>query len=649
MIASRTIRRAAAGLAAGGMLGAIVIAAPGATTLANASSSRTATVSTSVSAPVAVRSLQVKGALATFPRVASGSTAIGHLDPASVSEDGLYHRRLSPGGGAHPLPVEPSVSSTPITGATRIGASRTGLNAYQERAANNGNQFTFVPPDQGLCAGNGFVLESVNDALRVYDSSMRPLTGVTDTNTFYGYPPVINRTTGVFGPEPTDPSCYYDGEHHRFVQVVLTLDVDPSTGNLLGSNHLDVAVSKTADPTKSWTLYSLAAQDDGTQGTPKHKSCPCIGDYPHIGADANGIYITTNEYPFSSDPGVFGNNFNGAQIYALPKAALTSGASSVPVLHFQNLVAGGTPGFTVWPSQAASGRYATANNGTEYFAQTTAAEEALGTGTSTHLLVWKLTNTASLNTAHPAPALSAQFVNSEQYTSPPPSNQKAGSAPLGECLQVARCGNDVLGLSDPATAIPGNIDSLDGRMQQTWYDGGRLWTAFGTGMSVGGTTRTGAAYVVLNVGTSGASVATQGYVGNAQNNLLMPAVAVLPGGKGVLSLSATGDTLDPSSAFIRIDATGVHGPVNRIAAGGAPLDDFCEYNAFDCAANGSPPLARPRFGDYGAVVPMGGVLVVANEYVASSCTLNTWLADGTCGETRAPLANWATRLTAVTP
>ena len=54
---------------------------------------------------------------------------------------------------------------------------------------------------------------------------------------------------------------------------------------------------------------------------------PYLGDYPHIGADANGIYLTTNAYPWNS------NGFAGAQIYALSKAQLAAGAASVTVVH----------------------------------------------------------------------------------------------------------------------------------------------------------------------------------------------------------------------------------------------------------------------------------------------------------------------------
>jgi hypothetical protein len=88
-----------------------------------------------------------------------------------------------------------------------------GLNFHDQRFANGGNQFSVEPPDQALCAGNGFVVESVNDVIQVYDSVGNALLNggqAVDLNTFYGYPAAINRTTGARGPSITDPVCIYD-------------------------------------------------------------------------------------------------------------------------------------------------------------------------------------------------------------------------------------------------------------------------------------------------------------------------------------------------------------------------------------------------------------------------------------------------------
>ena len=132
-----------------------------------------------------------------------------------------------------------------------------GLNFHDQRYANGGNQFSVEPPDQGLCAGNGFVMESVNDVLAIYDKAGNKLVGPVDLNTFYGYPAAINRSTGAYGPSITDPSCYYDAGTQRWFQVVLTLDRVGTLSSLAGTNHLDIAVSQTADPTGAWNIYRL--------------------------------------------------------------------------------------------------------------------------------------------------------------------------------------------------------------------------------------------------------------------------------------------------------------------------------------------------------------------------------------------------------
>src|ERR1700694_1070931 len=78
-----------------------------------------------------------------------------------------------------------------------------GLNHRQNRLASGGNQFSLEPPDQGLCVGNGNVLEVLNDVLRVYDTTGNPHTAPIALNSFLGYPPAINRTTGA--PRPFAP------------------------------------------------------------------------------------------------------------------------------------------------------------------------------------------------------------------------------------------------------------------------------------------------------------------------------------------------------------------------------------------------------------------------------------------------------------
>jgi hypothetical protein len=533
----------------------------------------------------------------------------------------------------------PTVTPKRVVGSNPgLDRSFEGLNFFDQRFANNGNQFSVEPPDQGLCVGNGYVLETVNDVLQVFSVGGRALSPPTDLNTFYGYPAQIDRTTGIQGPFVTDPSCYYNPAHKRFFHLALTLDVVPETGDFTGTNHLDIAVSQTSSPLGGWNIYRLPVQDDGTQGTPSHTDCPCIGDYPHLGADKFGFYVTTNEYPFSDDPGVFGNNFNGAQLYAFSKAALAAGAATVQVVQFENLVLeDGTPGFTVWPAQVPDNHYVTRNNGTEYFLSNSAAEEALNeTGLDNRIGLWTLSNSRSLDSASPTPNLDSAILGSQTYGVPPPSEQKAGPVPLRDCLLV-EC---LEGIGPSPGEVEGPIDSLDSRMQQTWLAGGRLYGAFGTIAIVAGNVKAASAYVVVDPVAK--AITSQGYVGVAGNNVDFPAVAVLPNGRGVMAFTLVGGNHYPSAGYAEVSGGRV-GAVRVAGRGVGPQDGFSEYVFFNGAGT-DPPQARPRWGDYGAAVTAGSNLWFASEWIAQRCRFTQYLADTTCGGTRGALGNWSTHI-----
>jgi hypothetical protein len=178
----------------------------------------------------------------------------------------------------------------------------------------------------------------------------------------------------------------------------------PADGAFVGTNHLDIAVSKTSDPTGQWAIYSVPVQDDGTDGTPDHgcEGGPCLGDYPQIGADAFGFYfyITTNEYPF------FADGFHAAQVYAFNKFALARNAATVNVTQVDTIgTVNGNPGFTLRPAVIPGIRYELAQGGTEYFLSSMAAEEANGSGTDNRIAIWSLTRTATLLTSTPQPVL----------------------------------------------------------------------------------------------------------------------------------------------------------------------------------------------------------------------------------------------------
>ena len=611
-----------------------------------------------------------------------------------------------PGNGAS-VNSGPKAKSNP-----QFAAGFEGLNFYQQRYSRGGNQFSVEPPDQGLCAGNGFVLEAVNDVVNIFNTSgesvfpdntstnivslfPRNVNHAIDLNSFYNYPAAINRATGVRGPEVTDPSCLFDAGTQRWFVVVLTLDTNPN-GSLTGKNHLDIAVSQTPDPTLLWNIYRIPVQNDGTDGTPNHHCGPgspptatvpnpnaCLGDYPHIGADANGFYITTNEFCLFNDcPGTPNNSFRAAQIYAISKAQLAGGVTNptLVLLDTTNKVNTGTqiePGFTVWPAQSPG---MSSSGDREYFLSSIAVFE--DPPTASQIVEWTLTNTASLDSGSPSlnlSDLSTRLVPVKQYGVPPKQRQPGSgtaptmTAPQGFCLNDTTTATTIAGVgcwkllvSPTAHARGAEViskpDSNDSRMQQVMYANGKLWAALDTALNPdGGPQRAGLAWYILNPASG--KVVLDGYLGAAGHDFTYPAVGVTSSGRGVIAFTATGDSLNPSAAFASIDAlTGV-GPWNVVDGGtGASVDDG--FTSYRQQVGGNPP--RTRWGDYGAAAVDGNSIWIASEYIAHACNYTDWGGPffvggagdnllGTCGGAshgpgaRAALGNWSTRITQLVP
>ena len=644
------------------LLGATIVAVPGGAP-AGAQTAPSGTRSLPAAGTTSIRSLPVGQEGLQQPELREGRAEEEGGDPAfaaveAQAQAGAFNRG-HPATDHGPFPDEPlpapTVRSSAVA-ASDAAASVPGLNHRDQRLANGGNQFSLEPPDQALCAGNGFVVEAVNSVIRVHDRSGAALTGVQDLNTFLGYPAAIDRTTGVIGPQVIDPVCHYDPDFKRFVFADTTLGSLPS-GDFTGKNTIDVAVSNTGDPTGGWTVYRIPAQNDGTDGTPDHGCTldddvthgPCFQDYPHIGGDKNGIYVSTNEYD------LFGNGFNAAQVFALSKKELAA-HGTVRVTLVENLGVAGTPGFTVWPATSPKGEYSNQRNGTEFFLSTIAgdgSETGNPTGTARKIGVWALTNTRSLDSATPNLTMSSRLINSATYVFPPTSDQQAGDFPLGQCVNDTTVTTpfgpgcwQFLFVDEPEhDEVVSTPDSLDTRMQQTWFVNGQLWGAAGTAVRVGGEIKAGIVWFQVEPFVAGnsvfASVEHQGYLALANNNLSMPAIALTPRGKGAIAFTVMGEDHHPTAAYARIDDHGRVGPI-RVAAAGVGVDDgFTSYKSFV----GEPP--RTRWGDYGAAVTDGNDIWLASEYIAQTCTLTEWLtgAIGSCGGTRTALGNWATRLT----
>jgi hypothetical protein len=513
----------------------------------------------------------------------------------------------------------PDVAGTAVVGTSGGAVGFNGLDNVQQVNAGTGDytgsQLDATPPDQGLCVGQGDVVEAINVAFRVDSSSGAPLTPAVAFNQFLKLSPESVNGGPPFGPFLSDPRCYYDPDTARWFMTILEIDLDPATGAFGNAARQYVAVSQTADPTGNWTLYSFPTTDDGTAGTPSDPGCPCFGDQPLIGADANGFYIATNEYAIT------GPAYNGGQLYAMSKAGLETGANTTVTMMQPGLdpsitsTLGGVA-FSIEPAASPNAQYQTAANGTEYFqsALDFGAGPALGTRAGS-IAVWSLTNSASLNSASPAPVLSVVVVPSELYAQPPNAVQAPGTLVTANKLPLVAANDD--------------------RMLQVVYAAGHLWSGLNTAVKTPqGPTAAGSAWFVTTPATSAsgtlsASLAGQGYLAVNKEDVIFPSIGVTPAGKAVMAFTLVGPDYHPSAAWAPLSLSGGAGPIHVAAAGQNALDDLSAIKAF-------AGVGVSRWGDYSfAVSDPGGTIWMGTEYIS--------------GLERTPLANWATFIAHVTP
>jgi hypothetical protein len=566
-----------------------------------------------------------------------------------------------PTAGAAPQNVAVNSRSNP-----ELMLSFDGTNAHDQRLANGGQTISTEPAQPGLCVGNGFALETTSGGVHIFDTRGNALTGVTDLNTFYGYPPAFS-ITNEYGPEVTDVSCYSDPDTQRMFVLALTLERVGTTSELSKINHLDVAVSQTPNPLGGWNIYKIPAQNDGTQGTPNLHCVggPCLADFPQIGADANGIYITTNAFSF--EPGFLNSKLHGAQIYAISKRALTSGQSAINVIEFDtadpNLLLDGNPGFSIKAATSPAASYAKDLGGTEYFLSSLAVVKLLvpdppRKASDKRLRIWALSNTQSLDSDHPVLTLKHTVVDVQSYTTPAWYKQKKGPTPLRKCLNDSKlvtpngvgCWRVFGFTAQPDHERRSLILSSDSRMQQVVFADGKLWSALNTALDFGNDTHAGVAYFVIRPSISNAAlgghVLTQGNLGLADNNLTYPAVGVTAKGKAVIAFTLFGADYFPSSAYAILDANSGAGEIHIAAAGLGPEDGFTGYIAF-----GGSSVAR--WGDYSAAVPDGDSIWIASEYIGQTCEFAEYATFptgfGRCGESRIASINWGTRISKITP
>ena len=484
-----------------------------------------------------------------------------------------------------------------------------------------------TPPDQALAAGNGYVLAGINDALAVYDADSGTELLATAMNAFFGVAP------GAF---TSDPKAYYDADAGRWFVTVDLID----TAAL--ETHVLIAVSQTSDPTGSYNVYSVDVTGTNLSG------CPCAGDQPLIGADANGFYINSNEFNFVEF--MFNGNpaFVATEIYALDKTALVAGGATVNEQEFAVPPTAKRLFYSLQPAMVPpGGAFDTSHGGTEYFL---GALDDYGVLTD-RIAVFALTNTGSL-AGSPNLALQHVILQSEVYgpegvntwglpaAKQPlvPVSQYEEALPLAYQLRQGTCipCNEFLGVTGPLNVHEETLSTNDDRMTQVVFADGHLFSALQTALETpNGYATTGVAWFAVTPGFDGdtltATMANQGYVSVDGQEVLFPSIGVNAAGKGAMSFTLVGPDYTPSAAYATLDASNGAGDVQIIALGAGLIDAFDGYFGSGVA----------RFGDYSAAVAdENGNIWLATEYVPD---LPPVVILGT------PIYNYGTRVSEVQP
>jgi hypothetical protein len=617
-------------------------------------------------------------------------------------------RRLSQSGT---FPV-PSVSCAPLgAGCDRINPAAGGATAAKgldavDSARHTTNKFKDVePPDQGLCAGNGFVTEINNiGEILVFNTALKRKSAPISLDTVMG---LAKRHWSSGG----DTSCIYDPANggHWFFTEFASASPESQGGPFAGcfaavanTCYEGIAVSKGSSPFGPYNVYFLNANYD-----PSEPGYPfLLNDFAKISVTRDAFLLFYDEFPLNT-PGIGGGFFNGAQEFAFDKNALERGLpvklkNGAPNPSFtvarENMGLVPTPdgtcardkilhqgGITCWaaviPAQPVAGQFDNSHGGSGFMLSSLdfyGFAGSLPTSGDNRIATWAWTGLSALNSSGCSSCGGIQFRGQlfsgvDRYFDPEfltngfPASlgaQKAGPIPLGR-----RCGV-LSGTTGPCPE--GGIASNGDFMTQVAQAQGQLWG--GTATQIAQTysnadseIHQGAVYWTIGTNsfdTTGTFTLTnQGYVTAQHEDLEFPSIAAEGAGgngKAILDFTLNGDGgptgadhggFYPSSAFGRLTSSSnglLNSTINIANLGKSPQDGFSEYQGY-------PGATSPRWGDYSWALFLpgsGGRIYFANEYIPyRTCTGKAFhpLAIGICGGTRDGQANWGTSVNYVVP
>jgi len=652
---------------------------------------------TSSNNPAATTTVTQSQAELNYENLASDGNPKPYLpaqDPRSLSSSipptvNCGNEFWSSSGGCSSISLYPSGTTT----------NPFGINAYDSAP------FTVEPPDQGLCVGNGLVMELLNQGeIQIFNSwSLKPVSSVIYLDNLMGLTTFPKGGWSSGG----DIMCQYDPANggHWFVTQIVSANSEASGGPFAGcfaavpgACYEGIAVSETSNPAGAYNVYFLAADlvnsDPGSLANPYPTATHggLLNDFAKTALTRDAFLMFYDEFNLPTGA------LLGAQEFAFSKSQMEAGAASVNVA-YENM--GSAPNLypipangvyqpspltsDAWyeaiPAQTTDpSQYDNANGGTGFMI---ASLDFIGAGDN-RVAVFDWTGLSSLNSPSCTWCSNIQFGGqmltgtvtyqdegapcfAEDYATVSTfcglGAQETGPIPLGNNCALLKDG-------EPATGCPeGGIATNGDGATQAFYSQGVIWTAVSTILNQtfnhgAWETHLGATYWGVSVsnffngnnqGNPGHNfrISSQGYVSAAHEDLEFPAMAAT-WGSVLMSFSLSGDESPnggtggfyPSSAYYMVQG-GFGNSIHITALGQSPTDGFTEYQFYGTALSFE---YRPRWGDYGQAVfdPASGKFFFASEYIQSPNCAN-WLTNPTCGGTRAPFANWGSSINSLSP
>jgi hypothetical protein len=198
-----------------------------------------------------------------------------------------------------------------------------------------------LPPDSDGAVGPNDFAELINGMFTVYsktDGSLRELK--TDVD-FFGAAGIGVSVYSAL----TDPRIIYDPASRRWFASMI--DVDPFTqvlDGVFGTNDFLIAVSDTSDPAGTWHGILFPSDPDMNY----------FADFPTLGVDSEGVYISADMYDANGDPTNPTFPDSGPSLVSFPKTNLLANPV-IPNWTWHGVMAIGTRGQVLQPASCFDG------------------------------------------------------------------------------------------------------------------------------------------------------------------------------------------------------------------------------------------------------------------------------------------------------